>query len=432
MRSIFFAILMLALNAATLNAQLNIDGPHKHSDEAAERRLAAFEMVWKTVNDNHYDPTFGGVDWAAVRTKYEPLAKATKTDGELHALLGKMLGELKLSHFGVFETDPNIETGEHKKGSVGVEIKQSGGKMIVFQVINGSSAEAAGIKRGTIIRGINGKTVEELLKPLDKALAERETTTASKTIYRERTVAAILDGEVGSVVKVDISFGDQPDKTIEIKRTDLNIEMSQAMGNFPPQEVFFESKRLDGDIGYIRFNMWIMPQMAKIRAAMAGFADAKGLIVDLRGNPGGIGGMAPGFGGLIFDKQVSLGSMKSRANTMNFIVYPQKDPFLGKVVLLTDHGSGSTSEVFAAGLQELGRAKIVGTTSAGAVLPSVFTKLPTGATFQYAISDYRSPQSVLIEGKGVEPDVTIDLDIIKLQTGKDSQLEKAVEIILGK
>jgi carboxyl-terminal processing protease len=103
--------------------------------------------------------------------------------------------------------------------------------------------------------------------------------------------------------------------------------------------------------------------MPKIREAIRSMKDASGIVIDLRGNPGGIGGMAPGVAGLLVKEQTSLGSMKTRENETKFIVYPQGDVYQGKVVVLTDYGSASTSEIFAAGLQEIGRAKVVGETS---------------------------------------------------------------------
>jgi len=132
---------------------------------------------------------------------------------------------------------------------------------------------------------------------------------------------------------------------------------------------------------------------------------------------------------LLVKEQTSLGSMKSRDNEMKFIVYPQGDTYQGKVVVLTDYGSASTSEIFAAGLQEIGRAKVVGETSAGAVLPSIFDTLPTGAIFQYVISDYKSPKNVLLENRGVIPDTEIKLTRASLLDGRDLQLEEAIKQI---
>src|SRR3954470_15292956 len=68
-------------------------------DKLAQRREATFRMAWETIKLQHYDPTFGGVDWDAVRDRYAPLVKLTTSDSQLHALLGKMVGELHQSHF---------------------------------------------------------------------------------------------------------------------------------------------------------------------------------------------------------------------------------------------------------------------------------------------------------------------------------------------
>src|SRR5690606_33537009 len=103
-------------------------------------------------------------------------------------------------------------------------------------------------------------------------------------------------------------------------------EMSQPFGNFPPQPVIFESRSLDGNIGYVRFNMWIVPQMAKLRQAVREFAGANGIIVDLRGNPGGIGGMASGLAGMLVTEELSLGTMRTRESSIAFIAYPQPKP----------------------------------------------------------------------------------------------------------
>src|SRR5207248_9074772 len=73
------------------------------SEEAAavERRREAFEIVWQTVKENHFDPTFGGVDWDAVRAEFAPLVARAQSDRELHALLQQMLNRLGPSHFNI-------------------------------------------------------------------------------------------------------------------------------------------------------------------------------------------------------------------------------------------------------------------------------------------------------------------------------------------
>jgi carboxyl-terminal processing protease len=157
--------------------------------------------------------------------------------------------------------------------------------------------------------------------------------------------------------------------------------------------------------------------------------DAPGMIIDLRGNPGGFGGMATGTAGLLETRQTSLGTMTYRAGTLKLAVNPQENPHLGPVVVMIDALSASTSEIFSAGMREIGRAVVVGETSSGAALPSVISTLPTGARFQYAIADYRTPGGTLIEGLGVVPDVEVKLTRRQLLEGRDAQLEAAIEQI---
>ncbi|MCD9187158.1 MAG: S41 family peptidase [Pyrinomonadaceae bacterium] len=423
---------MIALLAVvSITAQTTaIVNPLEKADEA-ELRRQSFEKVWSTINEKHYDPTFGGVDWKKMREIYEPKAAAAKDLNGFYAVLRQMLDELKLSHFGIFPRNAQIQTAEFGGAITGIGLKMIDGKFVVNRLEAGSSAEKAGIKKGFIVTKIDGKSISDILAPLEKVLAERKEGEKTKQIYRESVAASYLDGNPGTVVKIEVLDAKDQPQVFSVARYVAEYELSEALGNFPSQKVIFESKRLDGNIGYIRFNIWVVPQMPKIREAIREFSDAKGIIFDLRGNPGGVGGMAPGIAGFLSKEKVSLGSMNGRASQTNFIAYPQSNPFLGKIVILTDHGSGSTSEVFAAGLQEIGRAKIIGETSAGAVLLSVFDTLPTGAIFQYPISDYKSPKNVLIEGRGVVPDTEVKTTRKSLLEGRDLQIEEAVKQILN-
>lgn len=428
-KKIFLLYLLLFSCLLTLNAQTTAVAKDTTKPDAAELRRQTFDKVWTTINERHFDPTFGGVNWLKVRETYEPKATAAKTDGELYSVLRQMLSELKLSHFSIFPPDVEMQTAQTASGFVGVELKMLDGKAVVSQIQTGSTAAQAGLKTGFIVEKIDGKTVAELLAPLDESLSKRSVPEAQRKIYRELTLLSIVNGRAATKAKIEVTDGKNQTQAFDVPRVERKSEMSPAMGNFPAQEVIFEAKRLADNVGYIRFNIWVIPQMLKIREAIRSMKDTSGIVIDVRGNPGGVGGMAPGIAGLLVKEQTSLGSMKSRDNETKFIVYPQPDAYQGKVVVLTDYGSASTSEIFAAGLQEIGRAKVVGETSAGAVLPSVFVKLPTGATFQYVISDYKSPKNILLENRGAIPDTEIKLTRASLLEGRDLQLEEAVRQI---
>ncbi|MEK6299292.1 MAG: S41 family peptidase [Acidobacteriota bacterium] len=394
---------------------------------SAEVRQATFDMVWNTVKEKHFDPDFGGVDWDKVREQYAPRVAGVKIDQELYSLLQAMLGELHQSHFQIIPPEAVVDddSKEPKGGGAGLDIRLIDGQVIVNKVEAGSKASAAGLRAGFIIKKIDDMTVGEIVARFSKG-------TESPALTRIRITRAALARINGNpATTVRLTCLDERDQTreITIEREKLKGEMSQRFGNFPPQYTEFEAKRLDGGIGYIRFNIFVTLVMERIRGAIRSMSDARGIIIDLRGNPGGIGGMAPGITGYLEAKQVSLGAMKMRSGRQAFIAFPQQGAYLGPVVIMTDGGSGSTSEIFAAGLQELGRATIVGEQTMGAALPSIFGKLPTGALFQYAIADFKTPKGVLIEGLGVKPDIEIKLTRRALLEGRDPQLEAAVGVI---
>lgn len=428
-RKILLLNLLLFSCLLTINAQTTVVSKEAVKSETAKLRRQSFEKVWNIINEKHYDPTFGGIDWQKMRKIYQPQAESAKFDAEFHGVLNRMLRELKLSHFAVYQMTAPMQTVKFVPGIVEIELKILDNQAVISQVQTGSMAEQAGLKTGFLIEKIDGKTVAELLVPLKKSFVKRPLPEAQKRIHREKTLLSFFGGNVETKAKIEVLNGKNQRQIFDVARVKRKGEMSAAVGNFPPQEVVFEAKRLANNVGYIHFNMWIIPQMPKIREAIRSMMDTDGIVFDLRGNPGGLGIMAPGVAGLLVKEQTSLGSMTGRNSEIKFIVYPQADVYEGKVAILTDYGTGSTSEIFAAGMQEIGRAKVVGERSAGAVLPSVFDTLPTGAIFQYAISDYKSPKSILIENRGVIPDTEIKLTRQTLLDGRDVQIEEAIKQI---
>jgi carboxyl-terminal processing protease len=152
-----------------------------------------------------------------------------------------------------------------------------------------------------------------------------------------------------------------------------------------------------------------------------------GLIIDLRGNPGGIGGMAMGMAGFLVNQpNQRLGTMQTRDVSLNFVINPRPVVFGGPVAVLIDACSASTSEIFAGGLKDLGRARVFGTRSAAAALPSVIERLPNGDGFQYAMANYISEGGEALEGNGVEPDVEVKLVRASLLAGHDSVVDAAL------
>jgi carboxyl-terminal processing protease len=203
--------------------------------------------------------------------------------------------------------------------------------------------------------------------------------------------------------------------------------------------VWFESRIITGAgrtgaaaTGYIRFNYFLNLQhvMESFGGAVKACQNCGGMIVDLRGNPGGIGAMAMGMAGYLLKMPgLRLGTMYMRDAQLNFVVNPRLPSFAGPVAILMDACSASTSEIFAGGLQDLGRARVFGSKSAAAALPSVIERLPNGDGFQYAVGNYVSAGGKALEGEGVKPDVEIKLTRATLLAGHDAVVDAALSWI---
>jgi carboxyl-terminal processing protease len=182
----------------------------------------------------------------------------------------------------------------------------------------------------------------------------------------------------------------------------------------------------------VSLSVFIDPEkvLADFSRDMQTYAATRGLVLDLRGNPGGIGGMAMGMGSwFVRDKIHTLGTMKTRDASLRLILTPRPRPYAGKLAILVDELSMSTSEMLAGGLQDLGRARVFGSRTPGAALPSAIERLANGDGFQYAFASYVSADGEALEGAGVVPDVEVPLTRAALLAGDDPALEAAVDWI---
>jgi carboxyl-terminal processing protease len=406
---------LLPLAALPLLAQL----PAEHKLD-----LDSFEKVWSTIRDKHWEKNPGGLDWQKVHDEFRPRVEQAATRDEARAAMREMLARLKQTHFGILPATvySSLEAGTEGPGSTGMDLRVLGQEAIVVTVDSASSAERAGVKPGWKLESARGQDLHQLIKNLD-GLAE---------INLTRAVAATLSGPPGGSVVVVMVDG-------AARQTPLTLELGaprgepSAFGNLPMNYVWVESKKFSGT-AYIRFNMFLdlVRVMTAFSDVVKNCAACDGLIIDLRGNPGGIGGMAMGLAGFLVDKpDERLGAMYMRDATLNFVINPRPTVFSGPVAMLMDGCSASTSEILAGGLQDLGRARVFGTRSAAAALPSVIERLPNGDGFQYAVANYISEGGKPLEGLGVKPDVEVKLTRAALLAGRDPVIDAALEWIQG-
>jgi len=442
----------LAQQAATTSAN---SGSSSESPEAKKRR-ESFEIVWQTVDKSFYDPKFNGVDWKAVHDRYAPRIALVTSDRELYGLLQLMVNELHQSHFWIIppEAIPKL-LPKHDEGSdqenadesdseerepetpldrikqklterlstgIGIDLRVVDGSVLISRVEPGSAAARAGLRPGFAIRSVDGKPLSEVIAQIEKDPIFHDIIKPEIPLV---LVANYINGDLRNSVLLTYSDARNLPRRVRITREKLKGEMSPPIGNLPPIYTEFEAKHLAGNIGYIRFNAFVPTQMKKVCAALRGMHDAAGIVIDLRGNQGGLLGMIGGLGGLVSEYPTVLGSMKTRSGQNPVLVVPQRSPYSGPLAILIDGSTQSAAEIFAAGMQETHRAVVVGDTSAGNTLPSGILKLPTGALFQYAFGNYQSPDGIFLEGRGVVPDWIVKLNRRALLRG-DAQLTAAI------
>jgi len=189
-----------------------------------------------------------------------------------------------------------------------------------------------------------------------------------------------------------------------------------------------------GRAGVIAFNVWMTAVDAQFQKAMDEYRGADGIVIDLRGNPGGLAAMIMGLAGHFVNERATLGVMNTRQGEMRFPANPRLvnaagervEPFSGPVAILVDGMTGSASECFSGGLQSIGRARIFGQTTMGQALPALFDRLPNGDVLIHAWGDFVTGTGVRIEGRGVVPDEPVALTREALLAGRDATLEGAL------
>ena len=450
-----------------------------HSEISAELTLRTFDEVWQTVNESYYDAEFGGLDWKGIGDKYRQQAEETSSAEALRPILNDMLGELGESHFGVIPSSKVLEESaliEDSSGEEAAEEATEGSKVLAPEVltIDDSPTEASepnesrtreaeephapsGNYSGIHLRmladkvivsavdaespaahaGVHAGVIVTKVGKLDVAtFIAKAADNAPKSFSRDFFILNVL-GELTGVTDDDHQSltvrepNNRKVQTIRYRPIAYPGKMSHAFANMPSMPLRFEEKQIaipKGDVLYLAFNIFLPDLMPQLRKAIRkADKDVVGMIIDLRGNPGGVGAMANGLAGVLTDEQFSLGQMTMRAGHINFVAYPQKKAFLGPIAVLVDRMSASTSEIFAAGLQERGRAKVFGRRTMGAALPSFIRELPNGDRLQHAIADYKTPEDRRIEGRGVIPDVSVELRPKRLRRGLDTDVDRALK-----
>jgi carboxyl-terminal processing protease len=403
--------------------------------------VAAFEQVWQTVGLKHYDPTLACLDWLALRGSVgAQVAKAGDDPAAAYAAINELLGLLGQSHL---HATPPIQSAKSDRAggpaTVPIAVRwipdasQSSTRRIVV-VDPALGGHASGIPRGAVLTKIAGEAIEARVAELAAGVAEPAKHPAEQALVVGRGIGALLSCPEGGSVALeflDPTAGDAP-RTLDV---DCFLPEGErvSLGNLRDLPTRVDHRLITREgaapIGYLAFNFWMLPMVERVEAGLTELRSQamQGLIIDLRGNPGGVGAMAIPIARMILREDASLGRLQMREFDQEFKVEGNPDAFAGPIAILVDEGTASTSEIFAMGLRDVGRVTIVGAgPSAGMALPSMIETLPDGGMIQYVVGDYHSDKGKAAEGLGVAPQVLVDESRADYVAGNDPVLDAAL------
>ena len=407
--------------------------------EAVRPEIAAFDSAWNILRSNYVAENNSHVDWDALRAELRPRAEAARSVDEVRGVIREMLARVGQSHFALLPgslasdmSGPSLTPGE--VGSLGFDVGPVAGHLVVTEVDANGPARAAGVKAGWVLTRVGGRDVAAAISGLSDGTSDHVTdfrlwalgTSLLRGRSGEATELAFLDDRDAAVVRQVVRT---PEAGVPVK-----------FGHLPTLFARLDARQVDhagASVGVIAFNVWMTAIARPFDEAVDRFRTTRGIVIDLRGNPGGVLTMIMGLSGHFLDTPVNLGVIKTRESSLNLVANPRMvgtagqavQPFGGPVAILVDSGSYSASEIFAGGMQSIGRARIFGSRTAGGALPAVLERLPGGDVLQYAIGDFTTATGQRIEGRGVIPDTEVLPTRQALLAGSDPVLDAALDWI---
>ena len=290
-------------------------------------------------------------------------------------------------------------TGEFFGVGVQIGAVEDSKLITVIAPIKGSPAEAAGLKSGDKIVSVDG--VEYTVDEMDEAVKH-------------------IKGDKGTTVTLGIMSGEEGRvRDVKITRDEIHTE-SVITGTI-------------GDIAYIGLTQFEENTAEDFTKALKAASDKKGLILDLRGNPGGILEAAVAISDQLLPK-ADIVSAKDNRKKEVFHYTSDEESWNKPIVVLVNGGSASASEIVAGALKDNKAATLVGEKTYGKGVVQTLVPLPGGGGIKLTTSEYFTPSGVSIQDKGIEPDVKVslpeDVKAIGLEhRDQDTQLQKAIAII---
>ena len=399
--------------------------PARVLDTAARER--AFDFVWSTIHERYYNPALNGVDWNAVGMRYRPLALAAPDNEAFWDVLDRMTGELRDAHTRV-ESPRRVELRKQEQSiSLGFAFQPIEGKLAVSTVIPDSDAWWAGVRPGMTLVTISG---EPARAAYDRAMAATRFDSTERSRH-VRAMRRLLAGDENTTVDFTFERGDGSRFDARLTRRKLSTRPAAS------------HRVLPSGFGYLRLTQWTLGIMPRAMDGLDALKSTPGIIIDLRGNPGGSLHAVNAMLSRFFPDRTELGRVLTRTGkpvslffgTVEVIklkteVEGDRNAYRGPVVILVNAQSGSGSEFFAATMQAARRAAVMGEPTCGCLLGFLgYARIPGGAELAYSEVGFVMSNDKRIEGEGVVPDHPVPATIVDLIVHRDRALEEAQALL---
>ena len=335
--------------------------------------------------------------------RYSSKLTPSQADDAVIEAMAKSAGDCHTSYFTPQQFQQQLASiqGQIQFGGIGASLRKSkpAEPLVIWRVFDGSPAAKAGLKDGDVIQAVDGRDVSD---------------------YNVQAIVDLIRGPIGQPVTLTIKpVGQQVSRQVKIVRAEIQ----------PPT---VEYRMLPNQVGYIQLYHFPENVAGQLQQAMDALdrQGATSLIVDVRDNGGGV-----------LESVTQVLSMFVPKNTLLFYLYDSSGKrtdyladgsmraHLPPMTVLTNEGTGSGGEIFAAVLQDQKVAKVVGGQTAGCVGTGRLFPLPSGGGLQVAVARLLTGQGRVLNQIGVTPDVTSTMGYQDLVAGRDPQLQRAIQLL---
>ncbi len=376
-----------ASNQSTTIGQLIGIGQSKPSTVSQDVEFKLFWETWQMLKDKYYE---------------QPIADKTLFYGAMSGMAAS-LGDPYTQFFEPKGAAEFQEALSGKFSGIGAEIGLKEGIITIVAPLPDTPAERAGIRAGDIIMMINASSTEGM--SVDKAVG-------------------FIRGEEGTQVKLKIYRKDDPTKKepFDLTLTRAVISISAVRVKWPEPNIAHIEVASFNDDTRVRFEQTITDVLKK---------EPKGIILDLRNNPGGLLNVAVSMAGEWVGNGVVV-KERRQGQVFESLRGTGRNRFAGiPTIVLVNKGSASASEIVAGALQDYGAATLVGETTFGKGSVQDYIDMRDGSAIKITIAEWLTPKERTINKTGLEPDIKIERTTEDYEKQRDPQLDRAVGILNG-